>query len=381
MLNAITRPFAYPIPRCDDESEKMGNNEFAITADLDAGYWQVLMHSSSRDKTGFFSPEGKKHFCNLPMGIKNAASFFVCMMMDLKGNWDYRFFQTEEGLRLIEWVQQAYKRLSPLAIMDGSLEQEAVVSREKHRPDSSIIIDDLLLFGKTPMMLLAYFVAALKVFLNHRVSIKLRKTRFLPSRAEFVGLDLLPDGNAPAQSKYKAIRELGRPILFGDLRMLIGFFGFYAKWIPWYEEKIGPWREVLKKKPPVDVDKEEEARLMANLWQPKEDSLLHVMKEAILSGPVLKRPDWERPLPRRLCENRGRKEHLRILTRPSAVCDSGLFNSFPNATLWLSGLITAALANWALADGHLLSGEGTCGSSPSSGSQIAVESSSFGRWI
>ena len=77
--------------------------------------------------------------------------------------------------------------------------------------------------------------------------------------------------------------------------MLIGFFGFYSKWIPWYEDKIAPWREVLKKKPPVDVDKEEEARLMANLWQPKEDSLLHVMKEAILSGPVLKRPDWERP--------------------------------------------------------------------------------------
>ena len=54
LLNAITRPFQFPIPRCDDEAEKMGNCEFAITADLDAGYWQVKMHKGSLDKTGFF---------------------------------------------------------------------------------------------------------------------------------------------------------------------------------------------------------------------------------------------------------------------------------------------------------------------------------------
>ena len=44
LLNAVTRPFQYPIPRCNDEAERMGNCEVAITADLDAGYWQVLMH-------------------------------------------------------------------------------------------------------------------------------------------------------------------------------------------------------------------------------------------------------------------------------------------------------------------------------------------------
>mgnify|MGYP001801234324 CR=1 FL=1 len=41
MLNAITRPFVYPIPRCDDEAESMGDCEYAITADLDMGYWQA----------------------------------------------------------------------------------------------------------------------------------------------------------------------------------------------------------------------------------------------------------------------------------------------------------------------------------------------------
>ena len=142
---------------------------------------------------------------------------------------------------------------------------------------------------------MAYFVAILEVFVEHRVSIRLRKTRFLPSRAEFVGLDLLPEGNSPASSKFEAIQKLARPMTFGDLHMLIGLFGFYSKWIPWYEDLSAPWRAVIKKKPPVDTPTEEEERLLNERWGPKEDSLIHVMKDAILLGPVLERPNWNRP--------------------------------------------------------------------------------------
>ena len=127
MLNAITRPFQYPIPRCDDEAEKMGDSECAITADLDAGYWQVLMHLASRDKTGFFTPDGKKHFCNLPMGIKNASSFFVCMMMELKKLWDFKFFETDKGLKLIERAKNWYRSLSQGTISEDRLVLQAAV--------------------------------------------------------------------------------------------------------------------------------------------------------------------------------------------------------------------------------------------------------------
>jgi hypothetical protein len=42
-------------------------------------------------------------------------------------------------------------------------------------------------------------------------------------------------GNAPAASKYAAIQALGHPLSFGDLHMLVGLFGFYSRWIPWFE--------------------------------------------------------------------------------------------------------------------------------------------------
>jgi RNase H-like domain found in reverse transcriptase len=284
----------FPIPRCDDEAEKMGNCEFAITADLDAGYWQVLMHKYARDKTGFFTPDGKKHFCDLPMGIKNAAPFFVCMMLELKAIWDHDFFKTPAGIALIGEIKRKYAVFSAKALTEDKLtaSPEALLSRDP--PDSSIIIDDLLLFAKQPVPLLAYSISVLQVFLHHRVSIKLRKTRFPPSSAEFVGQDLKAKGNAPAASKYTAIRALGRPLSFGDLHMLVGLFGFYSRWIPWFEDKIGSWQQILKLKPPVHTAVEEEvAKLKAN-WTPVAAQLLEEMKEAIVSGPVLKRPDWNR---------------------------------------------------------------------------------------
>jgi hypothetical protein len=163
----------FPIPRCDDEAEKMGNCEVAITADLDAGYWQVLMHKYARDKTGFFTPDGKKHFCQLPMGIKNAAPFFVCMMLELKSIWDHDFFKTPAGIALIGDIRRKYAVFSANALSQRELTASPEELSKNDPPDSSIIIDDLLLFAKQPLPLLAYFTLVLQVFPHHQVSIKL----------------------------------------------------------------------------------------------------------------------------------------------------------------------------------------------------------------
>jgi hypothetical protein len=148
LLNAVTQPMQFPIPPCDDEAEKMGNCEVAITADLDAGYWQVLMHKYARDKTGFFTPDGKKNFCHLPMGIKNAAPFFVCMKLELKAIWDHDFFKTPVGIALIGEIRRTYAVFSANALTKYELTESPEALLKMDPPDSSIIINDLLLFAK-----------------------------------------------------------------------------------------------------------------------------------------------------------------------------------------------------------------------------------------
>jgi hypothetical protein len=58
-INAKTRPFTFPVTRCDDAVEGIGDREFTMTLDLDSGYWQVKLHNDSKEKTAFFTPEGK----------------------------------------------------------------------------------------------------------------------------------------------------------------------------------------------------------------------------------------------------------------------------------------------------------------------------------
>jgi hypothetical protein len=118
------------------------------------------------------------------------------------------------------------------------------------------------------------------------VTIKLRKTRFFPPRAEFVGVDITKEGNSPAESKYEASKGLEQPILYSDLSMLVGFIEFYRNLIPLYEEKIGRWREHNKKRPaPGTATKEEEAQLLRAQWKDVDNDLLDELKQATSSEP------------------------------------------------------------------------------------------------
>jgi hypothetical protein len=198
----------------------MGNYEYAITLDYDSGFWQMLIESRSRDKTGFFTPDGKKHYNHLPMGIKNAAPAYVCMTDQLNQIWEGEFFQTDLEVRLVQEIIEMYRTHSPTAFPTDMLSQDPRQLLESDNPGSTVIIDDVIAYARSILVLLAYFKAMLMTLEHHRVAVKLRKCRFLPSRAEFVGMDLLPHGNSPASSKYKAIEHLTRPLTFGDLQQL-----------------------------------------------------------------------------------------------------------------------------------------------------------------
>lgn len=95
-------------------------------------------------------------------------------------------------------------------------------------------------------ILFAYFEVVLEVLQHHCYTLKVKKCHFLGHSQEFVGVNVMDDGNCPAQSKANGFCALGRPATFTDLRMLIGMFGFYALWIPFFEWKVKPWRVLLR---------------------------------------------------------------------------------------------------------------------------------------
>ncbi|CAJ1964682.1 unnamed protein product [Cylindrotheca closterium] len=77
--------------------------------------------------------------------------------------------------------------------------------------------------------------------------------------------------------------------------MINGLFGWYSQWIPHIEEKIQRWRTMVMDKPkPGECTKEEEAEQVKAQWEPQDDETLDELKQAIVTGPILKRPNPKR---------------------------------------------------------------------------------------
>jgi hypothetical protein len=193
------------------------------------------------------------------MGATNAHAAFVVMVTKMEIKWNELYAQRTEKTREVQWewlktkMEQAMQetkeaRKSKEDAMEGddkvpkttvpkeepqkSQDFEAIWEKPTSRdpkPGSAVIVDDIILSAHTATALLYYFICMVEVLQHHRVTAKLRKTRFFPPRAEFVSVDITKEGNSPAESKHAALRALGRPLLYTDLRMLIGFIGFYRQ--------------------------------------------------------------------------------------------------------------------------------------------------------
>jgi hypothetical protein len=211
--------------------------------DLDAGYWQMKLRESSRAKTAFYTPRGKKRWRVTPMGATNAHPAFVVMAMRMEDEWNqtYKKRRLNKDNPASRWLQDTMKD----TLLKTKLEDDdepwdpktPAPWQNQLEPDprSAVIVDDILLATEKAPTLFFYLSCVLSVLQFYRVTVKLRKTRFFPKRAEFVGADVLKEGNCPAESKNETITNLKRPTLFTDLRMLIGFIGFYRNWMPLYE--------------------------------------------------------------------------------------------------------------------------------------------------
>ena len=270
-LNTVTRPFIYPSRRCDDAARNIGRSKHFITIDFESGFWQVLLHETSRDKTAFFVPDGQKRWTVMPMGCLNAHGTFCCLVDTLKRQWNWK--ATEQGIRD---------------------DIEVTLKGERPWTDAEVIVDDIMLHSENTDQLIKYFEVVLQVLEKHQVTVKLKKCRFFPQSAEFVGMDIEKDGNRPARSKMQALEELksNPPKTLTDLHQIIGLIGFYQDWIANYELRIGRWRQHIKQ---LKGTKPTESEITMEItWSEQDTNLLNELLDELTFRPTLARPDYTR---------------------------------------------------------------------------------------
>eukprot|EP00957_Ditylum_brightwellii_P063050 4785473-Ditylum_brightwellii.AAC.1 len=87
-LNQVTRPFAFPIPRCNNTIDGFNpSTRIFIAINTDLGYWQVVAKEDLQAKLVFIIPGGKKQWKVLSLGALKSAPTSVAMMLDLQENW------------------------------------------------------------------------------------------------------------------------------------------------------------------------------------------------------------------------------------------------------------------------------------------------------
>ena len=84
------------------------------------------------------------------------------------------------------------------------------------------------------------------VFKKYRVIFKLSKCEFLSDCVEYVGHDLLRDGNSPASSKFDLTNNWKLPPTGQILFTFVGLISVYNNFLPYHEVRIKPLRHLLR---------------------------------------------------------------------------------------------------------------------------------------
>lgn len=278
-LNEITRPFQYPIPRCDDSIASLdqgSNTIYQISMDADSGYHQIKVKDSDHEKLAFFAPDHQKYtFTVMPFGPTNAPSFYSAMMYDFKTEWDHLFVITIAEMKIIDG--------EPVTV-NGTI---IFIGKKKLCYGSRTIIDDIFIWTSNLRLTLVFFRCVCEVFKKYRVSFKLKKCEFLKDRTEYVGYDILSNGNAPAQSKFNMINDWKLPTTGQSLHSFIGLINFYHRFAPYLEIRLKPLRRLCKKYFRKDIPQMEWTRELITLFEE--------LKICITSSPILARYDPEKP--------------------------------------------------------------------------------------
>jgi hypothetical protein len=252
LLNKITRPAEYPIPRCDDAvMYGFGDATFFILLDAFSGYHQIRLSPSSIAKTAFFAPRGRKYvWVVMPFGLRNCPVIFLGMMHDLRELWTT--LCEEYGV--------------PNSDDEGS----------------TIIMDDTFLFSASEDNAFILVRCVCLIARKYNLTWKLAKSRWFPEKVEFVGVDVSKKGNSPASSKDERLRTWKLPQNPRDIMSFIGFAIFYVRWIPYFEIKIQPLRHLISSLP-LDVP------FCSGAFTSIHQALYKNIQDHLLSAPILQR--------------------------------------------------------------------------------------------
>ena len=237
-LNNVTKKDNHPLPKIDEMLDKFQGSKWFTSIDLKAGFWNIPVKESDKEKTAFITSEGLYQFKVMPFGLCNAPSTFQRCMHKVLGNLIYT---------------KAPVYLDDINVHSATFEQ--------HLIDLQEVFDKL-----------------------RAANLKLGKDKcfFCKDEIEFLGYVVSKDGIKTEDSKIEKVKNFPIPKNTTQLRGYLGLVGYYRKFIQGFSTISKPLSTLLKKK-------------QEYIWGKDQQSAFDELKEKLICAPILRYPDFNKP--------------------------------------------------------------------------------------
>ncbi|GJP31878.1 hypothetical protein CLOM_g15523, partial [Closterium sp. NIES-68] len=237
-LNRVTIKSRYPIPHTDELIDNLRGARYFSKIDLRGGYHQIRVFADDCHKTAFRTRYGSYEYTVMPFGLTNAPSAFQLTM-----NGVFR-----------------------------DLLDKCVI----------IYLDDILIYSKTREQHLKDLEAVFQRLQQHRLITKGSKCEFLKQELEFLGHVISTEGIRIDPKKLRAIQEWKPPTNLQQLQSFLGFVNYVRRFIPNMAGLTEPLTDLLQKGTFYE-------------WGEKQQAAFEALKQLLMSPPVLRIADPERP--------------------------------------------------------------------------------------
>ena len=238
-LNSRTRKNTYPLPLISDNLDILSSQQYRSSIDVSGAYLSLPLPEEVRDWFAFITHFGLYRWKRLPYGFKNAGAIFCGLMDKVTGGLK---FQT-----LISYCDD---------LISTGLAQAAAHVKSVN------------------MCLYRIFFSGLKISIVKLLLFR----KVLP----YLGFEVSDAGLQPSPSN---IEKLARISITDakSARSFLGLAGYYRRWIKDFSQKTDPIRALtLTTARKKDYEK------------PEIIEAIELIKQHLLSAPILKHPDFEK---------------------------------------------------------------------------------------
>lgn len=229
-LNNLTVKDRFPLPRIDDQIDKMHGSAWFTTLDLISGYHQVPVAKESKAYTSFVTPDGQYEYNRMPFGLCNAPSVFQRLMNKL------------------------FTHFKDLA---------------------AVYLDDMLIPSATPEQNLEKLEKVLKILEMEGLTLNPEKCKFLYTSVSYLGFEIAENGVKPGAEKVSAIKNFPTPKDVHNIRQFIGLTGYFRHFVNNYATVAEPLTRLTRKSIKWE-------------WGAEQEFAFNQMKQILTCKPVLK---------------------------------------------------------------------------------------------